>query len=112
MEELGLDQNVTLFTASEFGRGLAVNGDGTDHGWGGHQFIVGGAVRGGQVYGDLPEATFDHALDAGGGRLIPTLSVEQLAAPLGRWFGLSEPELQQTLPRLSRFSGPLPGFIG
>ena len=111
MEELGLERSVTLFTASEFGRTLAVNGDGTDHGWAGHQFVVGGAVNGGQVYGDVPEATFDHELDAGGGRLIPTLAVEQYAAPLGRWFGLSDSELQQALPNLTNFAGPLPAFV-
>ncbi|MEM1025612.1 MAG: DUF1501 domain-containing protein [Myxococcota bacterium] len=111
MEELGLDQQVTLFTASEFGRTLAVNGDGTDHGWGGHQFVVGSAVRGGQVYGELPEATLGHALDAGGGRLIPSLSVEQYAAPLGRWFGLSPSELELALPGLANFPSPLPSFV-
>ncbi|MEM9172723.1 MAG: DUF1501 domain-containing protein [Pseudomonadota bacterium] len=108
----GLSQDVTLFTASDFGRTLAVNGDGTDHGWGGHHFVVGGSVQGGAIYGDLPPATVGHDQDSGGGRLIPTTSVEQFAAPLGRWFGLNETELSAALPGLSNFAAaPSLGFI-
>jgi uncharacterized protein (DUF1501 family) len=66
---------------------------------------MGGAVRGGSIYGEVPEAAFDHDLDAGGGRLIPSLAVEQFAAPLGRWWGLSETEIASALPNLSRFDG-------
>ncbi|MEM1112984.1 MAG: DUF1501 domain-containing protein [Pseudomonadota bacterium] len=107
MTELGLEQDVTLFTTSDFGRTLAINGDGTDHGWAAHHFIVGGAVQGGQIFGDIPEADFDHPQDAGGGRLIPTMSVEQFAAPMGAWFGLSEGELASALPNLRNFdAGP------
>ncbi|MEM9688132.1 MAG: DUF1501 domain-containing protein, partial [Pseudomonadota bacterium] len=105
----GLSQDVTLFTASDFGRTLAVNGDGTDHGWGGHQFVVGGSVQGGAVYGDLPPAVIGHEQDSGGGRLIPTTSVEQFAAPLGRWFGLSDSELNEALPNLGNFAA-MPGL--
>lgn len=104
MQELGLGKSVTLFTASDFGRTLAVNDDGTDHGWGSHHFVIGEAVNGRNIYGDIPEANFGHALDAGSGRLIPTTSVEQLAEPLGRWFGLTEQELAQALPNLSNFA--------
>ncbi len=107
MQELGVENDVTLFTASDFGRTLAINGDGTDHGWGAHHFVVGGAVQGRNIYGDLPEATFDHDQDAGGGRLIPTTAVEQFAEPLGRWFGLTDSEVNAALPNLSNFS-PLP----
>ncbi|MGB0848478.1 MAG: DUF1501 domain-containing protein [Thiolinea sp.] len=110
MNELGLSNNVTLFTASDFGRTLAINGDGTDHGWGAHHFVVGGAVKGRNIYGDVPVADFNHAQDAGGGRLIPTTSVEQFAAPLGSWFGLNETELQTALPNLGNFGGR-PAFI-
>ena len=110
MKELGLNDDVTLFTATDFGRTLAVNGDGTDHGWGGHQLVVGGAVKGGEIYGTMPEAKVDHDQDSGGGRLIPTLSVEQYAAPLGSWFGLGPSELSTALPRLGNFD-PGPGFI-
>ena len=111
MDQLGVSDQVTLFTASDFGRTLAVNGDGTDHGWGGHQLVVGGAVDGGKIFGSLPEVGFGHELDAGSGRLIPTTSVEQFAEPLGRWFGLGASELSTALPRLSAFSDPGPSFM-
>lgn len=110
-EEMGLQDNITTFTASEFGRTLTVNGDGTDHGWGGHQFVVGGAVRGGDIYGEVPPYEVGHARDAGSGRLIPSTSVEQFAAPLGRWFGLSDSELFTALPRLANFTGGALNFI-
>ncbi|MEL7030501.1 MAG: DUF1501 domain-containing protein, partial [Pseudomonadota bacterium] len=93
-QELGLASDVTLFTASDFGRTLIINGDGTDHGWGGHHFAVGGAVNGRTIYGDIPIADVGHPLDAGSGRLIPSVSVEQYAAAFGGWFGnlgLDEP---------------------
>ena len=107
MERLGLENNVTLFTASDFGRTLSINGDGSDHGWGGHQFVVGGAVNGGQIFGDIPPYTLDHDLDSGRGRLIPTTAVEQFAYPLGRWFGLSDAEISTALPRYAALgSGP------
>ncbi|MEM9571088.1 MAG: DUF1501 domain-containing protein [Pseudomonadota bacterium] len=111
MQELGLNDDVTLFTASDFGRTLIVNGDGTDHGWGGHHFVVGGAVQGGRIYGDIPPATLGHDLDAGNGRLIPTTSVEQFAEPLGRWFGLDDAEIATALPNLSNFGGAGLSFI-
>ena len=105
MRELGVSQDVTLFTASDFGRTLAVNGDGTDHGWGNHHFVVGDAVNGSRILGDLPPYTLNHQLDAGGGRWIPNYSVEQFAAPLGRWFGLSDQDLRTALPNLNNFDG-------
>lgn len=110
MQQLGLENDVTLFTASDFGRTLSPNGDGTDHGWGSHQFVVGGGVNGGQIFGDIPEADFDHALDSGRGRLIPSMSVEQMAYPLGRWFGLNDAEVTRALPTFSTF-GSAPAFI-
>ena len=109
-EELGVQNDVTLFTASDFGRTLVINGDGTDHGWGGHQFIVGGAVNGGRIFGDPAPYDVDHNLDSGRGRLIPSTSIEQFAAPLGRWFGLNDAELAAALPRLPAFSAP-PAFV-
>ena len=111
MQELGLQNDVTLFTASDFGRTLAINGDGTDHGWGAHHFVVGGAVAGRTIYGDIPVSTFDHDFDAGGGRLIPTTSVEQFAEPLGRWFGLNDGEINAALPNLSNFTSLAPAFV-
>ena len=101
--ELGIQNEVTLFTSSDFGRTLQVNGDGTDHGWGNHHLVVGGAVNGGNIEGAMPDSGFDHDQDSGRGRLIPTSSVEQYAAALGRWFGLSDIELQEALPGLNNF---------
>ena len=107
MQEINTFNDVTLFTAADFGRTLAINGDGTDHGWGSHHFVVGGGVNGGVIYGDPPPPVFDHDFDSGGGRLIPATSVEQFAAPMGRWFGLTEGELAAALPNLANFSaGP------
>ena len=103
--EMGLESNVTTFTAADFGRTLTVNGDGTDHGWGGHHFVVGGAVKGGDIYGDIPVAELGHSQDAGNGRLIPSVSVEQLAAPLGAWYGLNRAEIATALPGLAAFGG-------
>lgn len=102
-QELGIANDVTTFTAADFGRTLTVNGDGTDHGWGSHHFVVGGAVKGGDIYGDIPVAQLGHDQDAGNGRLIPSVSVEQFAAPLGSWFGLNETELNTALPGLANF---------
>jgi len=103
MKELGANNDVTLFTASEFGRTLAINGDGTDHGWGGHQFVMGGAVQGRQILGTIPPSEYDHEWDVGGGRLLPSLSVEQYAEPIGKWFGLSDDELLLAMPNLANF---------
>ena len=111
LQELNLTNQVTTFTASDFGRTLAVNGDGTDHGWGGHHFVVGGAVQGNHIYGTIPPASFNHEWDAGGGRLIPSVAVEQLAAPLGRWFGLTDAELNSALPNLVNFPDGGVAFI-
>lgn len=101
MGELGLNDDVILFTASDFGRTLSTGGDGTDHGWGNHHFVIGGSVDGGRIIGDIPPPVFGHQQDAGRGRLIPTLSVEQYAAGLGAWFGLSEDQLKAALPGLN-----------
>ncbi|MCF2855873.1 DUF1501 domain-containing protein [Pseudoalteromonas sp. SMS1] len=103
MESMGLSKNVTLFTASDFGRTLAINGDGTDHGWGAHHFVMGGAINGGTIFGDIPQAEFNHELDAGSGRLIPTMAVDQYAASLGSWLGLDENALNTVFPNLSKF---------
>ncbi len=109
--EMGMQNNVTLFTASDFGRALLENGNGTDHGWGGHHFVIGGAVNGNRIYGNIPPATIGHELDAGNGRLIPQISVEQYAATLGSWFGLTDTELAAALPNLANFSEKNLGFM-
>jgi uncharacterized protein (DUF1501 family) len=99
--------NVTLFTASDFGRTLRSNGEGSDHGWGSHHFVVGGAVQGGKFYGTstsvFPEVTMGTITDVGQGRLLPTISSDEYAATLGTWFGLSKSELEGVLPNLSKF---------
>jgi len=113
MGELGVADNVTAFTASDFGRTLGTNRNGTDHGWGGHHMVVGGAVNGGQILGDLPPPAFNHEFDTGRGRLIPQISVDQYAASLGRWFGLTDSELSDALPGFQNFDATaLDGLIG
>lgn len=104
VEELGLGQDVTTFTASDFGRTLTSNGDGTDHGWGGHQMVMGGAVNGGRFYGSMPELALDSNDDVGDGRMLPTSSCEEYGAQLARWFGLSDSEVAQVFPTLHRFN--------
>jgi len=110
-EELGLANQVTSFTLSDFGRTLTSNGDGTDHGWGSHHMIMGGAVNGGDIYGTIPELAIGGPDDAGDGRLIPTTSVEQYSATIARWFGLSESELDQVFPNLANFNSSDMGFM-
>ena len=85
MDTMGTANDVTLFTASDFGRTLIENGDGSDHGWGSHHFVVGGAVKGKEIYGAFPDLTPNVSTDAGNGRLIPTTSVEQYAATMAKW---------------------------
>lgn len=111
----GVANSVTLFTASDFGRTLTSNGDGSDHGWGAHHFVVGGAVKGGDIYGTMPLTrlhtnTAANPQDSGSGRLIPTTSVDQLAATLGTWFGVSSSDLATIAPRIGNFSSSL-GFM-
>jgi len=100
---------VTAFTASDFGRTLASNGDGSDHGWGSHHLVVGGAVNGKAFYGSPPPVSVGNtSADAdqwhvGQGRLLPSTSVDQYAATLARWFGVADSELAGILPNLKHF---------
>lgn len=103
-EELGVAQQVTAFTMSDFGRTLSSNGDGTDHGWAGNQLVLGGAVKGGDIYGQLLEQRLGSEWDLGGGRMIPTTANVQLFASLASWFGLSERQRLQIFPALSAFA--------
>ncbi len=98
MVNMGLSDNVTAFTISDFGRTLTCNSDGTDHGWGSHHFVIGGAVAGGDMYGQYPVVGVNQANDVGNGRLIPTTSVEQYAGTLARWFGLSDGQIRTVFP--------------
>jgi uncharacterized protein (DUF1501 family) len=109
MQTAGLGSQVTAFTASDFGRTLTANSDGTDHGWGSHHFVVGGAVAGGDMYGQYPVIGSNQANDMGAGRLIPTTAVDQYA----KWFGLTTGQVQQVFPNFINFgTDPYLGFLG
>jgi uncharacterized protein (DUF1501 family) len=111
-QEINLQNKVTLFTASDFGRTLSSNGNGTDHGWGGHYFVVGGSVDGNHIYGHIPESTFESEFFTHShGSMLPQYSVEQYAATLGQWFGLTDIELKQLMPNLRHFSKNNLGFM-
>ena len=101
--ELGVANQVTSFTASDFGRTLTAN-DGSDHGWGSMHFMLGGAVNGGRFYGSPPVVANDGPDDVGQGRLLPSTSVDQYAATLGKWFGISDADLLTVLPNLSNWN--------
>ena len=103
LDELGVAQQVTTFTASDFGRTLSSNGDGSDHGWGAHHFVLGGAVQGRRLLGALPDAGLGGSQDVGQGRLLPGLAVQQLAASLARWMGVSPTNLDLVAPGHSVF---------
>ena len=111
MTTLGVADKVTAFTATDFGRTLSSNGDGSDHGWGSHQLVVGGAVNGGKFYGYAPPVSVSStsALQdqwhVGQGRLLPTTSVDQYAATLAKWFGVTDAELPGILPFINNFNG-------
>lgn len=111
MVSLGKDKQVTTFTASDFGRTLASNGDGSDHGWGGHHFVMGGAVAGGQFFGIAPEIGLTHNEQVGSGRLLPSTSVDQLGAELAGWFGVSPTDVKTVLPNASHFDLYKLGFF-
>ena len=107
---MGVDQQVTTFTASDFGRAFASNGDGTDHGWGGHHFVMGGAVKGGDIYGTFPKYgltddnngfTSDDQLDDGS--LLPQIPVERYAGTMGTWLGLANADLKTIMPNIANW---------
>ncbi|KZN35218.1 hypothetical protein N480_19430 [Pseudoalteromonas luteoviolacea S2607] len=103
LNELDLQNSVTTFTMSDFGRTLTSNGDGTDHGWAGNQLLMGGAVNGGDVHGAMLDQLVGGPLDVGGGRLIPQFSNEQYFAPIAKWFGLSNAEIYELFPNSMNF---------
>jgi uncharacterized protein (DUF1501 family) len=113
MVGMGLSNQVTAFTISDFGRTLTCNSNGTDHGWGSHHFVLGGAVKGQNMFGQYPVVGVNQADDLGAGRLIPTTSVEQYAGTLASWFGLSDGQIRQIFPNFANFgSNPYLGFMG
>ena len=109
--ELGVADKVTTFTASDFGRTLASNGDGSDHGWGAHHLVLGGAVGGGRFYGVAPAIALNTADQVGSGRLLPTISVDQHMATMGKWFGVAPSELTAIAPNIGRFASADLGFL-
>lgn len=109
--ELGVQNNVTAFTASDFGRTLSSNGDGSDHGWGAHHFIVGGAVNGGRFYGRAPSVSVSTADQVGQGRLLPGVSVDEYSSTLATWFGVAPSELASVAPNIGRFASANLGFM-
>lgn len=111
MEEVGAADQVTAFTASDFGRTLTSNGDGSDHGWGGHHFILGGAVEGGQFYGTAPTISVEDDGQVGRGRLLPTTSVDEYSSTLARWLGVEASELGVVSPNIANFNSPDLGFM-
>jgi uncharacterized protein (DUF1501 family) len=109
--ELGVSDKVTTFTASDFGRTLVANNDGSDHGWGSMHFMMGGAVKGKRFYGTAPVVANNGPDDVGQGRLLPSTSVDQYAATMGKWLGASDSELLSLLPNLSNYSTRDLGFL-
>ena len=109
--ELGVSSEVTTFTQSDFGRTLTSNGDGTDHGWGGVQMIVGDSVLGRNIYGVYPRLEIDGPDDVRGGRMIPTTSADQYAATLAKWIGIPGADLVQVAPNINNFFQQDLGFL-
>ncbi len=119
--ELGVANQVTTFTYSEFGRTIRINGDGSDHGWGNHYLVMGGAVQGGRFYGayppvqvGLPELDFPLFSVAGNfrGAFVPTVSMDQYGNTLARWLGLPDADADDVFPNLNRFPTRFLGFLG
>lgn len=108
---LNMSNDVVTFTASDFARTLSTNGRGSDHGWGGNQIIMGGPVQGGRIYGQYPSSLrltsgnqFTNPLDLGRGRLIPTTSVDEMAAEIAMWYGVpNDNSLELVLPNIRNF---------
>lgn len=111
MEQLGLSDSVTTFSASDFSRTFPTNSQGSDHGWGSHHIIMGGAVKGAKSYGHMPEFVINGPDDTGTGRWIPTTSVDQYSATLAKWFGVAPGSIANVFPNIGRFATPDLGFM-
>jgi uncharacterized protein (DUF1501 family) len=109
--ELGVANNVTTFTASDFGRTLTTDGDGSDHGWGSMHFVLGGAVKGKAFYGAAPVIANNGPDDVGQGRLLPSMAVDQFGATLANWFGVSSTDAVSVLPNIGNYSLRDLGFM-
>jgi uncharacterized protein (DUF1501 family) len=115
-EALTIPEKVTTFSISDFGRTFKSNGLGTDHAWSNHHMIMGGAVKGGKIYGTFPDQTLGGPDDTDSGtgatgRFLPTTSTDEYSATLARWFGLGESELDIVFPNLTRFPNRNLGFM-
>ena len=109
--EMGVDTQITTFTASDFGRTFGSGGTGSDHAWGNHQLVLGGAVRGGELYGTFPSLQHDGPDAVDGGRWIPTTSVDEFSATIASWFGVAGSDLPAVFPNIGRFANPNLGFL-
>jgi len=112
MAELGTEGAVTTFSASDFGRSLTSNGDGSDHAWGGVHMVMGGSVLGQDIYGVYPSLELDGADDIAGGRILPTTSIDEYSATLAKWLGVQPGDMATVFPHLDRFAHPDLGFMG
>lgn len=111
--EMGVADRVTTFTMSDFGRTLQPSGSGSDHGWGSHQLILGGAVQGGRLYGQFPDLALGGPDDAGSrGALIPTTAIDQYGATLAQWLGVGADQVEAVFPNIGRFGSADLGFMG
>jgi uncharacterized protein (DUF1501 family) len=111
MEQIGISNSVTAFTSSDFGRTFPTNGQGSDHGWGSHHLILGGAVKGQRTYGKFPTLTVNGPDDTNTGRWIPSTACDQYFATLATWFGVDNNNLKTVFPNLGRFATPNLGFL-
>lgn len=110
LSQMGIEDSVTTFTISEFGRKVQSNEKGTDHGWGAHHFVIGGAVRGGDVFGKMPSIK-RNSPDAWSNRVIPTMSVEEYMSPIIKWFGATDSEVNSIFGNLKSFPQNLNNFM-
>ena len=105
IQSMGLQNNVVLYTASDFGRTLTSNGSGSDHAWGGNHFIISGSANGGEIYGKYPDLALNNSsTDLGRGRILPTTSVDQYMAELAYWYGVPNSEISTVIPNINNFS--------
>ncbi|MEO8129605.1 MAG: DUF1501 domain-containing protein, partial [Bryobacteraceae bacterium] len=111
--EMGIAGQVTSFTESDFGRTLQPSGSGCDHGWGSHHLVLGGAVKGGDLYGTFPTMALGGPDDSSNrGAMIPTTSIDQYGGTMAKWFGVSAASMPQVFPNLANFPVPDLGFLG